>query len=188
MWHQKNQQTILSPQDWQNLSNFFSSDEQDVEWPKKPASFLASRSHTHLSQGHWANGFTAGCSRISHQHDQGLKFCILNHDDLDGDDLAWSPGLIIPRGICVSGHVVRGYVTEMHWPTRPGKTPLRDLASYDLLCVPYEDNKQSFTYIFLRWDQTTPSPYCRDCELNYLFCAVIINETLSTGLSCSVDF
>ena len=71
----------------------------------------------------------------------------------------------------------------MHRPTRPGKMPHRDLASYDLLRVPYEDNKQSFTDIFLRWDQTTPSPYCRDCELNYLFCGAIINETLSAVLS-----
>ena len=58
--------------------------------PKKqpvssPADSKPARSHTRLSQGHWANGFTAGCSRISHQ---GLKFCILNHDDLDGYDLA----------------------------------------------------------------------------------------------------
>ena len=55
----------------------------------QPVSSLAdgepARSHTRLSQGQWANGFTAGCSRITHQ---GLKFCILNHDDLDGYDLA----------------------------------------------------------------------------------------------------
>ena len=68
------------------------------------------------------------------------------------------------------------------------RRPHRDLASYDLLRLPYEDNKQSFTDIFLRWDQTTPSPYCRDCELNYLFCGVIINETLSAVLSSGIVY
>ena len=54
-----------------------------------------------------------------------------------------------------------GDVRVAYLPTRPGKTPHRDLATYDLPHVPYEDDKHSFTDIFLRWDRTTPSPCLR---------------------------
>ena len=55
-------------------------------------------------------------------------------------NLVWFLGLNIPRGLCVSGHVVQagfwghlaavrlGYITEMHWPRGPGKTLNRDWA------------------------------------------------------------
>lgn len=166
MWHQKNHQTILSPQDWQNQSNFFSSDEKDVEWPKNqpvssPADGKPARRHTRLSQGHPAMGLQ-----------QDVVVLVINSWSFVSIIMTFmvmtlpSPQASLFRAAYNVACAFRVTWSEdmspnLYWPTRPGKTLHRDLASYNLLHVPHEDKQHSFTDILLRWDQTNPSTCLR---------------------------
>ena len=106
-------------------------------------------------------------------------------------NLVWFLGLNIPRGLCVSGHVVQagfwghlaavrlGYITEMHWPRGPGKTPYRDWAKCN-------QHVQILILVYKKGDQGSPNSLFNSWHCNRLmtrksWSSVCWNSSLKKG-------